>query len=806
MSGSSLRSRVSWAVLASLGAGLASGAYVLTKFHGYEEGVSRLLTGDQRAVLLGHLVEARVKAAEELASSSMGSEEANEAFNEKLTALEEDLKTLTRDRSDRALEEGKKLLAGLHSEKQTSTEDLFVQYRNMKSTAFNIYRLAWNNKWMTVAKTLGLAINDLDNLSYAAGEKAASGVNAKIGQLSAYIAGAPMAQSEKLMLLGQLTALKAQADRYLESITLGEKLSEKRVADLKKTGTLLKRFNDAQSKNMLSFGEIARAELFRALLAFLGFVLFSFFWSWISIRRFSTHVRGVAAHVTKQVTGWITQGGNVAVQGFRTPERPDAELSEVYHALDQAMRKMNAIRKEDILVKRLLNVPFLLVHRGRQAIFWNSALSILAKVRALEETGPVPYSNLMVFTTAQGKPLDPIERAFAENHEVSQLALLRAGDDGIAVHAVCTPVAGPDREAEYVMVHIRDLRDENRKAEADLDRQLESVRKAVGSIRAGFIPDPAPQGARRPVVECMKVLSELAVEQQEKSGALAGQIETMKNRMSREADLKRLVFGRMSALRDEVQGVYRQLSELRGNADTLATRLKNVETRNADLVNGYAEVRRRATAIANGMSDNRMTLDGCLGRLAAAEEISSRVRANEQMIRAILEKSTLLNANNSILGSKRELTPTDVVSITENVTQLMGQFERSYRFVEQSVGEIEQGLRELVSDLRGNLTNCLKIVEDDKAITKCVDASSKTVVSGAAEVENFSRELAALKSSSGRLEMQIQTVAGKIKRLAEIGQASLELQVQLELGFQGLLSQVGPIDGSTAPQRSVSEL
>jgi hypothetical protein len=81
---SSFQRRVVIAVGASLAAGFLVSGYVLNKFWHYEDDVAKMMSGEQKTLLLGHVVEARVKAAEELATASVSSEQANVAFREKL--------------------------------------------------------------------------------------------------------------------------------------------------------------------------------------------------------------------------------------------------------------------------------------------------------------------------------------------------------------------------------------------------------------------------------------------------------------------------------------------------------------------------------------------------------------------------------------------------------------------------------------------------------------------------------------------------------------------------------------------------
>ncbi len=786
----SFQTRLIIAVGVSLGSGFLVSGYILHKFRGYEDSASHVMSGDQRNVIQGHLVEARVKAAIELAQGSVNSEQANDAFREKLVALSEDVKNLTKEHPDRLLDDARKSLNVLITAKSDAMEDLFVQYRNLKTTAFNAYRMAWANKWMMIAHNVGLLINDLDNLPYHAGEKAAASVYSKIGPLSSLITNSPLSQDSKLQLFAQLSTLKNQVGQYTDAIQRSEKLKIQRTDDLKSLAGTIKKYNEAQGKSMMQFGNEARSEVFKGVLAFLFFILFAMGWYWVVLRNFMGHLTGVTTHITQQFTTWLSPGGSITTEGFSEPEEADAEFREAFQAIDKMMRRMNSIRKEDILVKRLLNVPFVLVHRNKQAIFWNSALSILGRVRALEEMGPVTYTNLLRFTSIQGKAVDPIEKAFTENKETSQLALMRVGDDGLAIQAICTPVLGADHQAEYVMVHIRDLRDENRRAESELDRQLECVRTAIEFVKAGKVPPEAGPTLRKPVVDAVQALKQHSLEVQEKSEVMARQLEAMRTRMSREAQLKKSVHGRMEQVREEVLGLCKQVNDLRTHADATIARMGQIDSRTRSLRVEYDEIRRRGSELKKSLGTSNAMISSCLERLGQSEEISSRIRANERMINSMLEKSTVLNANNSILGSKRELTPSDVVTITENVTQLMGQFKRSYSFIEQSVGDVERSMGELTVKLRENLSACSKLVTEDQDILKSVQDSERLIAARSTDAADIGRELAALKVSSSLIGSEMKVIESKLKSLVQIGQASIELQSQLEIGFQGIFENV----------------
>lgn len=787
---SSIKRSLSFALGTALVGGLAATGYNLYKFQQYENKVVRVMSGDQKSVMMGRLLQARVKATQELVQSSVESEEGNEQFKKRLVSIADELKTISKDEPDKALDESRALVTEMIEAKSEPVEDLFVHYRNLKTTAFNMYRQAWGNKWMGVAKSMGLIINDLDNLPYQDAERAAASVNAKVQQLVGYITSSALQQDMKLYLFGQLTTIRNLASKYTEALARSQTLKTKRLEALKTLEAKLEKYNNVQGKGLMQFGNDAHSEVLKALIATMLFVLFAVGWYALSVKRLSERVRQVAFIISRQMAGWISNGGSIAAQGFKPPAKPDVEFAETYQILDQTMKRMNGLRKEDILVKRLLNVPFLLVSRAKQAMFWNSALSILAKIRALEETGPIAYRNMLRFTDAQGKATDPVERAFNENKEITQLALLRIGNDGIAVHVVCTPVMGPDNQPEYVMVHLRDLREENRRFENELDRQLDNVKAAVQQIKDGQSPNITAAGLRKPVAECVSLLKAFSLDLQEKAATLAGQIETMSSRMEREAGLKKTVHGRVEQIRNEVLGLRTQLDEVKSQAESVANRLGEIETHGKQLKGDYSDIKKRGSALMSDLKSSQELMIQSLAFLDEAEDVSKRVRANEKVIKSILEKSAMLNANNSILSTKRELSPSEVATVTENITQLLGQFERSYRFIEQSVGEVERSTGDIAERLRSTLKIAMNLSKQEQAIIKAVYDSERAIDSSTREVSDFLKEIAALRLASNRFSVQLSAIETKVQALVQIGKASIDLQEQLEAGFKGIAGRV----------------
>jgi chromosome segregation ATPase len=321
----------------------------------------------------------------------------------------------------------------------------------------------------------------------------------------------------------------------------------------------------------------------------------------------------------------------------------------------------------------------------------------------------------------------------------------------------------------------------------------------VAQLKSGKIPDDAAAGARAMVLETVRELQECALEMQERASVLSGQARTMRDRMEREAQLKKSVHGRMTKLQEEMSGLGAHIGELRNYAGSVATRMDRIETRNRLLKKEYDELRKRGMTLAQDLKQSQTLLTQCFERIAQAESVARGVRAHERAIKGIMGNSSVINVNNSILGSKKELTPADVMNITENITQLLSQFERTYQFVEQSVGELEDGMVALADDLRQNLDYCSRLVSEEQDLLKGVGDVRKAADSASEDHLELSKELVALRGMTTRIGSEIQMVESKISHLVQIGQASLTLQAQLEIGFRNLSDRAEPASTDDVP-------
>ncbi len=800
---SSLKRKLAFVLGITICAGIFSSTYVLIKFNSYKNKTTQLLTGEKKSILTGQMLEAKIQAAQELVSASVATQEANDAFREKIETIAQEIKQFSKEHSDSILEDAQRTANLLlqkkkfDSNKSETVEDLFVQYRNMKTFTFNLYRTAWSNKWMSVAKTVGLIVNDLDNLPYNSAEKAAASIYPKLSQISAVVASSGLPQATKVFVLGQLSHLKSQIAHFSEFTEKAHKTKAERQEQLQLLSSLVRRYNENQTKNIGQFTSVVQSEYVKGIIAFLIFILFSICWYFFVSKSFINYLLKIAGHVSQQLNHWVSSSSNILVQHFHMPEKLDNEFKEMYLALDVAIRKINTFRKEDVLVKRLLNVPFVLMNKQKQAIYWNSSLSQLGKIRTVEELGLVLYTGILKFTDAKGNSIDPIEKCFNANQEIMELALLKvtigpssasASQDKVAVQVICTPVLGPDQQAEYVMTHIRDLREENRRAEAELERQLVCVRQAAFDMKCNQTPQDPPEWVRQPVQECIHLLKNLALEGQTEKAVLLGQMQTIWERIGREANIKHAIHKRMEQVRDEVTEIRQQLNYLRNFADTIVVRIVQIEKQNQVLNQEYQEIKKRGALLLDDFKKNQVLIGACLDYLKQAEALVAQVKSQEARVQNVFESASILNANNSILGSKGELSHMDIMSITDNISQILNQFEKATQLIHDSIGDVESGLNTLTLKLGEDLNTCLKLASDDQAILSTVKNTENILNQSTQDLRRLTKDIASLKLSAYRANMHFQGVEHKAQHLVQIGQTSIELQTQLEEGFKSVLT------------------
>lgn len=768
----SLQLRASIAVVGALAAGLVFFGYAVLKFHSYDSQVSRMFSGDHKSIIAGNVLEANVKAAEALTGSP--------EFAGKFRGILDEVKAIApRDFKYGPIEEAKQ-----------NPDDLFTLYRNVKTTAFNLYRSAWSNRWMNVAQSAGLILGDLESFPHDDGAKAVAGVNAKIAHVTSFVTAAGIPQAAKLAIFNHLTALKNQIAKYSQAIARAEAIRGARLEVLKSVSTLVRSHNEAQVKKLAGLGSGSSYDFFKAVGAFLLFLSFAVAWFWGTMRAFARHVARATGDVVRQLSGWISPSGAATISGIVRPQHADVELAELYEALDAAVKRVNLLRKEDVAVKRLLGVPFTLVsHAQKKAVYWNSALCILGKVRAVDESGPVPYPNVLRFSDVHGRALDPVERCFSESREIGQLALFKSGQEGIACQVTCIPVPGESGDAEYVMVQVRDLRDENRRLEAELDRQLECVREAAAGLREGIVPLAAPSWTRRPIVETVAALRHFTIEKTEKFKIHAGQLRASCGRYEREGAIKDSVHKRMIQAKAAASGLHDASRELSFRAEAIRGIVGGIVGTGNEILAHYDEIRRKCEAFSDDLGRSKTLLGWCMQEMKNAEELTKKVRAHEKTIEALMRKATLLSVNNGIMESGtpvsgRELTPEQLMMITENLNDILIQFNRAYRMIETSVRELEGGYRDAGAKIRDQLKAAAALVSNDRAIVECVRESEKTIAEEREEIEKLGVGIGEFVARSGKLAVLSQSLEHKTSRLVEIGEASMALHTQLEKGLR----------------------
>ncbi len=766
--------------------------YMLIKFSNYETNVTNLINGKHKNVITGQLVEAKLKAAGELIDISVSSEEANNAFKEKLKDASEELKKLE-------LDDIQKLTLDLmNSDKNTKfNEDLFVSHRNLKTAVFNLYRNAWNNKWMGVAKTMGLVINDMDNTPYHSASSVSSGIYTKILSLTAYVSTSAVPQDSKLFLLNQLSFLKQRVSQYDEQIKEAQSVKAQRKESLAKIVNQMKQYNEKHSKSFRSFNDEARADYFKAFAAFLCLVMFSGIWFFASSSSLNTSFNAFITNLKKQFNEWVSPTGAFTVQELKKPTDLDQELATLYTDMSTVMSRLYVLRREELLIKRLLNVPFILVNKSKQATYWNSALSILGKVRALEELGATSYQNLLKVTDGKGTLIDPVSRCFLELREINQLGLLKVAQDSIAVFVSCTPVFSQvpsgenakQREIDYVMVHIRDLREENRRTEREIERQLIWV-KQVSESQGDLQSVPKPENLSKPAEIVAKLLFERSVEQKAKNQLLQMQVESLHQSLERELQIKKSVSTRTSELHSGVEGVVSKIQQAIKHNASLSTKAKRFVEYSDDMNEYGRNTYESNTRITEKFTQLKGNLTQLKSDVANIGGLNSRTRKEEENLKAMLKNTLMVNINNSILAGKDDLTPMDVAAFSDYVGQIIRQFERSIQIFEKSIDEVDTITSTLVNQVEAGLKNCSEVLVDEEAIKTVLQRTSKMIKAATKSYQEFFQDINKTIEQSAAVNSEIKNLSTKTEKLVQIGETSLSLQEHMIQAFTALKTSI----------------
>jgi uncharacterized membrane protein YgaE (UPF0421/DUF939 family) len=179
-------------------------------------------------------------------------------------------------------------------------------------------------------------------------------------------------------------------------------------------------------------------------------------------------------------------------------------------------------------------------------------------------------------------------------------------------------------------------------------------------------------------------------------------------------------------------------------------------------------------------------LNSCLDRVAVIYALANKVRSNERILKNILDNSTVLTVNSGILASKKELTPMDVATLSDNFGQLIRQFERSIHIFTESTGEVEKMVTELADALRSEVRNVNSMFTADQDVVQAVEAAEKVLHVSSSELTSMAREFSYIEKSIDAMAKDLNEIEVRSIKLSQIGQASLELQAQIEKGFSSV--------------------
>jgi PAS domain-containing protein len=785
----SFKGRMNIALAGALAIGLVTAVSTLVKYKRHQDYSVRLLSGQEKTVILGQLIEARVKAAQEMLPLSVSNQSANESFIERIKSVDSDLKTLTAEKDDQNLQEAVKAIAPIsRASKPEGLEDIFVHYRNVKAVAFNLYRLCWANKWMNAARAIGQVVQDLDGLAYHDAQQGLNTVSAKIVTLTGYISRADIPGDGKVQVMGQLAQIKNTIERYTDAVSQAERAKDVREAALKKALLNLKLYNEAQSKGASQFAAKTQEDFVKSVLwiaiaamAALGWYIF---WTRLNSKSF----KATAESLVNQCMQWVQSGGGMSLTGVKFPVNGDAEWKPIFQSLDQVHSKLSSLRREDQAIKRLMHQTFILVNRARQAVYWNSSAAAFLKSRTVDESGPVHYMTLLRFPVKDGKLMtDPVEKSFQEKTEVARGTDVVSGPDIVPTRILCTPVPDADGQAEYILVQIRDLRDEFKLIDNEINRQLASVKAAVAALKGGVIPADSPSEARPAIKDTVDVMKAIAIDHQENREMVTGQLAAALERLTREGGLKKNVHGRLHQITEDVESSHKTIKRIEGELDAMSSFLRDSASRDQSIKSEYSVLRRRGSDLQRNIRQEQELATKALSSLQQIDSLTKGIRSREQLIYSALEKATVANANNSILRARPDISIVEITGILDSVNTLAEQFDRAYRFIQQAVQELENQYSSLKTGLEESLATSKKLSEDDRGIIDTLGCLERLTDAAKDDFRSIYNRGAAVREGLTVLESNLGAVEEKCKVLEKVGTASLELQEHMERGFRGIL-------------------
>ncbi|HRK02377.1 MAG TPA: hypothetical protein PLH57_06890, partial [Oligoflexia bacterium] len=628
----------------------------------------------------------------------------------------------------------------------------------------------------------GQMITELDAIPVDGGEKVANAVFPKVTQLVRIVTNSLITQEQKLIIFEQLNILKNNVTDYQAAVEKGTALRNDRIDALTKVESLTKKLIETQARNIMNFGSVLQPELVHALIGSAAFILAALLWLFGMSGRFSRVVAGDAKRIRETLEKWRTQGtapetnSNIKYGDF-------GSIFDEIKKLNESLEKKN--EAEDCLRTHGVT-PQVVVNTKKNAVLWNSAFSGLAKQRSFDELGAVSYSRLLRFTDGRTQPVDPVEKCMIDGKEVSQLCMLRVGSELVPTYVQCTPVFESADVISNVVVELRDLRAEQRRIETEIERQVSFIESALDAIKEGRVPEEGAIGAKQSIISFIGKLRQFALREQEKHEVLIGQIELLWTRVEKEADLGRRTIDQVDGVRSQVVTLGSTLKEVCEQAKNLRWMQEKSGVITGDVQKRMDSLRRQFETLATEMNRSKRMLTGATTSLSKSQTILSKVRVLQHAIESILKRSSVLNANNAILGAQT-LSANDVVSISENISEVLHQFERGYTQLSNVVTLLERGFKDSNERVLQDLQVCLRIIGDDEQLIREVKGLEQAHEKS---FEDLARVFATAKTLEGaavRTAEALTNVAQTTEALAQLGQTSQDLHTQVEEGLRGVL-------------------
>jgi hypothetical protein len=751
------------------------------------------MKGDHKVILNGQILETKIRAQSSFLASSVTNQELNKAFIDKTTELVEEYKKLINEKVDNGKEKEKikSFIERAEKLKEESVLDLATIVKNLKTALNDLYQDGVKNHWATVTKVSNLMISDLEAVPLDNAQKAMIAINAKIQRLTQVVTNASISQSAKFYLLKQFAKLKDLTTQYLSSYEKIKKIKDEREKFYQDFLNEVHKFNESQSKAVIQITEGSEHDFIKAVLGsslalLIGIGLLVFFG-----KKYIRNLISRFDFASQTLSNWISLSGEPKVYSIEKPKDLEFELYNFYETLDSVIKKVNQFRKEDVAFKKASLIPTIVVSRSQlKAVYWNSPFAILSKNKSIEEAGHVSYSMLVRFFDLSGNQVDPIERCFLERKEVQILTLLRSGNENIAVQVSCIPVSSENNnEVDYCVVFIKDLRDENQRIENEIDRQLEPVREASRSIVKGEIPRVAPSWARKIIQEAILNLVNYAKSKHERKRAISAQLNEVWSKIDKEKGLKEALTQKLIDLSNDVETVQNQINELNEKMNVVCNKLINTGEIGVEILSEYKNISEASLDFAENIKQSRKILRECISFVIQAERLTDEVKNSSKAIDSLVQKVNVLNVNNNLLETRyslghKSLTPQELMTITDNLNEILTEFQRAYRLITDSVFSLYTGLNDLTSKIKKQLLLSSQALEKDKVVFDMIDESGRKIYENKNELSQIVEELKTLMQKSLELNQVASNLNSKASKLTEIGKISLELQSHLSNGLK----------------------